>query len=278
MEYVAPERARGTTAPGGDLFSLGVTLYEAVEGVSPFRRDTATETLTAVLFDPPPAPRRAGRLASLITGLLEKDPADRPTVADALAELAGQDRTLRKTTGVPREPGRSESSKQRRRSEQPGQLQRDTGRVCLPWQGWASLATVLLMCWPAGAGLVEGPGPLESMLRQLHHDAQAAAMTLLLLSAVAAGVATATVLVRFGHFALRRVTGTIGTTIAGLLYTVTAVLGFLLPTAAYMGTAYRLEEAMPVSAAIWAALGALAVGQILVVGWQREALPGTAKD
>ncbi|MCU4747749.1 MULTISPECIES: protein kinase domain-containing protein [unclassified Streptomyces] len=100
MEYVAPERARGTTAPGGDLFSLGVTLYEAVEGVSPFRRDTATETLTAVLFDPPPAMRRAGRLGSLILRLLEKNPEKRPTVTEALSELADQDRTIRRTVRV----------------------------------------------------------------------------------------------------------------------------------------------------------------------------------
>ncbi|MGW7292728.1 hypothetical protein ACWGIB_10130 [Streptomyces xiamenensis] len=58
----------------------------------------------------------------------------------------------------------------------------------------------------------------------------------------------------------------------------TAVLGFLLPTAAYMETVHLLEDAMPVSAAIWITLGVLTLGQILVVGWQREALPGTAKD
>ncbi|WP_432745516.1 serine/threonine protein kinase [Streptomyces sp. JH002] len=276
MEYVAPERARGTTAPGGDLFSLGVTLYEAVEGVSPFRRDTATETLTAVLFDPPPAPRRAGRLASLITGLLEKDPADRPTVADALAELAGQERTLRRTIRVPQTPdppGQRQSPANRPGPRPPGPVAGP-----LPWQGWASLGTLLLMCWPARTGVLEGPAPIESALRRLPDDALPPVTILLVLSAVAAGVATATVLVRFGHFALRSLTGTIGTTIAGLLHTVTAVVGFLLPTAAYMGAVHLLEEAMQVSAAIWVALGVLTVGQILAVGWQREALPGAVKD
>ncbi|MFF2373113.1 serine/threonine-protein kinase [Streptomyces xiamenensis] len=278
MEYVAPERARGTTAPGGDLFSLGVTLYEAVEGVSPFRRDTATETLTAVLFDPPPAPRRAGRLASLITGLLEKDPADRPTVADALAELAGQERTLRKTIRVPSAPNAPGQRQRQRAVDRPGRREREPGDGPLPWQGWASLVTLLLMCWPARTGVVEGPGPIESALRRLPDDVLPPVTILLVLSAVAAGVATATVLVRFGHFGLRRLTGTIGTTIAGLLHTVTAVLGFLLPTAAYMGTVHLLEEAISVSAAIWIALGVITVGQILAVGWQREALPGTAKN
>ncbi|MFL6117734.1 MAG: serine/threonine-protein kinase [Catenulispora sp.] len=88
-EYLAPERARGAdSGPAGDLFSLGVTLYQAVEGVSPFRRDNPTATMSAVLFDQPPPPRRAGRLAPLLAGLLAKEPAQRPSVASALALLA----------------------------------------------------------------------------------------------------------------------------------------------------------------------------------------------
>jgi len=74
VEYIAPERARGTDGlPISDLFSLGVTLYHAVEGFSPFHRETATGSLTAVLFEEAPAPKRAGTLKRLITGLMEKD-------------------------------------------------------------------------------------------------------------------------------------------------------------------------------------------------------------
>jgi eukaryotic-like serine/threonine-protein kinase len=44
IEYIAPERARGTDGlPASDLFSVGATLYEAVEGFSPFHRDTLPE-------------------------------------------------------------------------------------------------------------------------------------------------------------------------------------------------------------------------------------------
>ncbi|MGW5161979.1 serine/threonine-protein kinase [Nonomuraea wenchangensis] len=97
-EYMAPERLRGTDGlPAGDLFSLGATLYQAVEGVSPFRRDTQPAALTAVLLEEPPPPRRAGRLAPLITRLLDKDPNSRPSVEEALAMLderpPGRDRT-----------------------------------------------------------------------------------------------------------------------------------------------------------------------------------------
>jgi serine/threonine protein kinase len=82
-EYMAPERLRGSDTPASDLFSLGATLYHAIEGVSPFHRGAAAETITAVLFDEPPAPRRAGELEPLILGLLTKDPAYRLSIEQA---------------------------------------------------------------------------------------------------------------------------------------------------------------------------------------------------
>ncbi|WP_406357322.1 TerD family protein [Streptomyces sp. NBC_01635] len=89
LDYIAPERIKGQDGqPAGDLFSLGVTLYRAIEGVSPFNRENTQTTLAAVLaYDPPPA-QRAGRLAPLITRLLEKDPDRRPTIAEALALIS----------------------------------------------------------------------------------------------------------------------------------------------------------------------------------------------
>jgi serine/threonine protein kinase len=87
-EYLAPERARAEEAgPPSDLFSLGVTLYQAVEGISPFRRDSPTATMTAVLFEQPAPPKNAGRLTALLAALLAKDPSQRPTVQAALAML-----------------------------------------------------------------------------------------------------------------------------------------------------------------------------------------------
>ncbi|MFE0106452.1 protein kinase [Streptomyces sp. NPDC059009] len=88
--YMAPERLQGLEADGrADLFSLGVTLYEAVEGVLPFPPGNPTAALT----EPPRPPRRAGRLTRLITGLLERDPDKRPAATQALAMLAPTPRT-----------------------------------------------------------------------------------------------------------------------------------------------------------------------------------------
>ncbi|MEU3557160.1 serine/threonine-protein kinase [Streptomyces fragilis] len=78
-EYVAPERVLGQR-PGeaSDLWSLGVVLYAATQGVSPFRRSNVPATLQAVLNAEPPAPAGVpGPLAEVITGLLRKDPAHR---------------------------------------------------------------------------------------------------------------------------------------------------------------------------------------------------------
>ncbi|MFI9045739.1 serine/threonine-protein kinase [Streptomyces sp. NPDC053427] len=105
LEYMAPERFDGVDSGGaGDLYSLGVTLYQALEGVSPFHRDTPTETLTAVVLGQAPAPQRAGRLEPLITGLLDKNPANRPTVAQAQAVIDGAP-SPGERPGVPAERG-----------------------------------------------------------------------------------------------------------------------------------------------------------------------------
>ncbi|GAA4619216.1 hypothetical protein GCM10023195_86790 [Actinoallomurus liliacearum] len=84
VEYIAPERLDGKAdGPAGDLFSLGATLYHAVEGASAFRRDTPTATITAVLLRDPPPLAHAGPLTTLITRLLDKDPHARPDIAEA---------------------------------------------------------------------------------------------------------------------------------------------------------------------------------------------------
>jgi serine/threonine protein kinase len=88
-EYIAPERVDGSDAhPASDLFALGVVLYRALEGFSPFLRSTASDTLIAIMMYEPQPARRAGELTELIAALLCKNPAQRPTAEVALAMLA----------------------------------------------------------------------------------------------------------------------------------------------------------------------------------------------
>jgi hypothetical protein len=78
-EFIAPERIRGVEGdPASDLWSLAMTLYVAVEGHSPLRRATSMATLVAVLDEPIPPPVRSGPLASVLTAVLQRDPALRP--------------------------------------------------------------------------------------------------------------------------------------------------------------------------------------------------------
>ncbi|MFB6694016.1 serine/threonine-protein kinase [Streptomyces virginiae] len=84
IDYLAPERVTGGIPdPSSDLWSLGATLYTAVEARSPFRRTSPISSLQAVVNDEPPALRQAGVLGPVITALLRKDPTERPSAEEA---------------------------------------------------------------------------------------------------------------------------------------------------------------------------------------------------
>jgi serine/threonine protein kinase len=77
--YIAPELVRGETPrPATDLWSLGATLYAAVEGRPPFEAADGGSTLVAVLLAAPTPARFADRLGPLLYALLVKEPAGRP--------------------------------------------------------------------------------------------------------------------------------------------------------------------------------------------------------
>jgi len=95
-EYLAPERALGRNpGPASDLWSLGVLLYTAVQGRSPYRRTSPLSTLRAIVDEELPPPHRAGPLVSVIEGLMRKDPDERMSAEQAEQELrlAGADAT-----------------------------------------------------------------------------------------------------------------------------------------------------------------------------------------
>jgi eukaryotic-like serine/threonine-protein kinase len=87
--FVSPERAEGKPATAAsDVFSLGATLYFAIEGVGPFERDSSMATLAAITSKPPRAPKRASRLGPLLLEMMDKDPVRRPDL-DAVRSRLG---------------------------------------------------------------------------------------------------------------------------------------------------------------------------------------------
>ncbi|MCW2573447.1 MAG: putative serine/threonine protein kinase [Frankiales bacterium] len=90
--YIAPERARGEVpGPPSDLWSLGATLFTAVEGRPPFDKGQPLPTLTEVVTGVHAPFVAAGALATVLDGLLEKDPELR---YDARAARAAFERIL----------------------------------------------------------------------------------------------------------------------------------------------------------------------------------------
>lgn len=90
--YLPPESLRGQGySPQSDLFSLGVVLYECLDGRHPFAGSNLREMMIQTLSrDPQPIgerrPELPAELAQLVTQLLDKDPARRPPGAPAVAE------------------------------------------------------------------------------------------------------------------------------------------------------------------------------------------------
>ncbi|MFE0625371.1 serine/threonine-protein kinase [Streptomyces sp. NPDC058864] len=103
IDFLAPERLTGgVPGPGADLWALGATLFQAVEGRSPFRRDTAIETAYAIATDEVPVAGRAGPLGPVIAGLLVREPEGRLPAAEAERMLRASAAET-ETASVPRE-------------------------------------------------------------------------------------------------------------------------------------------------------------------------------
>jgi eukaryotic-like serine/threonine-protein kinase len=83
--FCSPERIRGAPAsPASDLWSLGATLYAAVEGHGPFDgQGSAMAVLANIVHGDAPPAASAGPLGPVITALLSRDPAARPDAAAA---------------------------------------------------------------------------------------------------------------------------------------------------------------------------------------------------
>jgi tRNA A-37 threonylcarbamoyl transferase component Bud32 len=90
-QYLSPEQATGASAgPPTDVYSLGVVAHEALTGERAFRRETAVATAMAHVQQPVPAlpGDMPAAVAALVTSMLAKDPAARPSASEATASAA----------------------------------------------------------------------------------------------------------------------------------------------------------------------------------------------
>jgi serine/threonine protein kinase/tetratricopeptide (TPR) repeat protein len=98
MGYMSPEQVRGLPVDHRtDLFSFGAILYELLSGKKAFKRDTASDTMAAIMRDDPPELTQSGRNVSpaldhIVRHCLEKDRENRfqtaKDVAFALSEAS----------------------------------------------------------------------------------------------------------------------------------------------------------------------------------------------
>jgi hypothetical protein len=111
--YFAPETARGEgTDARSDMYSLGATLYAAVEGYPPFGSgdDNLLAFLARIGRGGPPPPRQAGPLTGLLRDLLADAPSARPTAVQAqhalydMAASMGRPFTPTRAFVAPRRP------------------------------------------------------------------------------------------------------------------------------------------------------------------------------
>jgi serine/threonine-protein kinase len=105
--YLAPERLTGDAVePATDVYSLGVLLYHLLSNESPWTVESTTQMLSAHIYvEPTPLPQLPGvpeAVTDLVGRCLRKDPAERPTAAEAAAILADADHAAQ--AAAPDEP------------------------------------------------------------------------------------------------------------------------------------------------------------------------------
>ncbi|SEC51798.1 Serine/threonine protein kinase [Amycolatopsis tolypomycina] len=108
LPYLAPEVARGGEAGlPSDVYSLGATLYTALEGTPPFgTSDDPITLLRRITENQLTPPVHDGPLTAVLMRMLERDPAARPTMQEAVDLLAA--------VGRPAPPGPPRRSRLRR--------------------------------------------------------------------------------------------------------------------------------------------------------------------
>jgi len=110
-QFIAPERAAdGTSTQESDMWSLGATLYAAVEGRSPYSRPSSYATLLALATLPPDQPHKAGPIKPVLVGLLRRSPKSRMKPAEVRSRL-------QRVVAAAADGGRSKPNRGRKQAE-----------------------------------------------------------------------------------------------------------------------------------------------------------------
>ena len=110
MGYMSPEQVRGAAVDArSDIFSFGAILYEMISGKRAFHRETAADTMSAILKEEPPDLSETNRNVSpaldrIVQHCLEKSPEQRfhsaSDIAFDLEHLSGVSGTTARTTAT----------------------------------------------------------------------------------------------------------------------------------------------------------------------------------
>jgi hypothetical protein len=159
--YMAPERAADADAgPAADLWSLGATLYFALEGRPPYERSSPLATITALATEEPPPAPRAGALAAVVEGLLQRSPEARlsPADADRLLRDALIPHAHRRASAVPMAT-RPVGTRPGDERDSATTVRRPPGRrPAAPLMLVVGCVAVILTAWAIGLGSTPDPG------------------------------------------------------------------------------------------------------------------------
>ncbi len=86
--YIAPEVAQGgDVSAAADRWSLGATVWAAMAGEPPYVGRNVMQTINSVIHGDVPVPAGAGRLATVISGLMRKEPGERISLVDVRRQV-----------------------------------------------------------------------------------------------------------------------------------------------------------------------------------------------
>jgi serine/threonine-protein kinase len=131
--YSSPEQLQGhKVTPKSDVYSLGVSLYQAATGEPPFTGQTPLEIASQHVSRTPTPPRErgaevSGTLEALILGCLAKDPGDRPTAEELRSRLEAELRPAAATQAQPVAPPATRAGQTRKTPAAPPPRDRTGG-------------------------------------------------------------------------------------------------------------------------------------------------------